>query len=114
MSWLKWLEHRVGFLAIPRLIPTIALLNAFVFLLNLFQPEYVYYLTLEPSRILHGEIWRIFSYIFIPQVFLSHGAVGMQPLFFLLYFWMMFCIGISLEQAWVAFRVTVHFLWAIL
>ncbi len=29
MTWLNWLEHRVGFLAIPRLIPTIALLNAF-------------------------------------------------------------------------------------
>ena len=110
MSWLNWLEQRVGFLAIPRLIPTIALLNAFVFLLNLFQPEYVYYLTLEPSRILHGEIWRIFTYIFIPQVFLSHGAVGMQPLFFLLYIWMMIWIGNSLEQAWGAFRLTIYYL----
>ncbi|HZC34574.1 MAG TPA: hypothetical protein VE242_03115 [Chthoniobacterales bacterium] len=110
MSWLNWLEHRVGYLAIHRLIPTIALLNAFVYLLNLFQPEYVYYLTLEPTRILHGEVWRIFSYIFIPQIFLSHGSPGMQPLFFLLYIWMMIWIGNSLEQAWGAFRLTVYYL----
>jgi hypothetical protein len=111
MSWLNWLEHRVGFLAIPRLIPTIALLNAFVYVLNLFQPEYVYYLTLEPTRILHGEIWRIFSYIFIPQVFLTRGgAPGMQPLFFLLYIWMMIWIGNSLEQAWGSFRLTIYYL----
>src|SRR5258708_12703996 len=98
MTWLNWLEHRVGFLAIPRLIPTIALLNAFVFFLNLFQPEYVYYLTLEPSRILHGEICRIFSYLFFPQVFLNHGAVGIQLLLSILYLCLMFFTDNSLEH----------------
>jgi hypothetical protein len=110
MTWLNWLEHRFGFLAIPRLIPAIALLNAFVYVLALFQPEYIAYLTLEPSRVLHGEVWRIFSYIFIPQVFLTHGSPGMQPIFFLLYIWMMIWIGNSLEQAWGAFRLTFYYL----
>jgi hypothetical protein len=111
MSWLNWLEHRLGFLAIPRLIPTIALLNAFVYLLALLQPAYLGYLTLEPTRILHGEVWRIFSYIFIPQLFLPHGTPdGMQAIMLLLYIWMMIWIGNSLEQAWGAFRLTIYYL----
>jgi hypothetical protein len=111
MSWLNWMEHRFGFLAIPRLIPTIALLNAFVYLLALLQPSYIAYLTLEPGRILHGEVWRIFSYIFIPQIFLPHGTPdGVQAVMLLLYIWMMIWIGNSLEQAWGAFRLTIYYL----
>src|SRR5580700_6052615 len=60
MSWLNWLENRVGFLAIPRLIPAIALLNLFVYILFQFQPEYVSFLTLEPALVLRGEVWRLF------------------------------------------------------
>jgi hypothetical protein len=111
MSWLNWLENRFGFLAIPRLIPAIALLNAFVYLLALLQPGYIVYLTLEPSRIMHGEVWRIFSYVFIPQFFLPHGGTdGLQAIMLLLYIWMLIWIGNSLEQAWGAFRLTVYYL----
>jgi hypothetical protein len=111
MSWLNWLEHRVGFLAVPRLIPTIAILNVFVYLLALLQPTYIAYLSLEPGRILHGEIWRIFSYVFIPQLFLPHGAPdGLQAIMLLFYVWMLIWIGNSLEHAWGAFRLTVFYL----
>jgi hypothetical protein len=110
MSWLNWLENRLGFLAIPRLIPTIALLNLFVYVLFLFEPEYVNFLTLEPALVLRGEVWRLVSYIFIPQVFLDWRDPILQPLFFLLYVWFMIWVGNSLEQAWGAFRLTVYYL----
>ncbi len=62
MSWLNWLENRVGFLAIPRLIPAIALLNLFVYILFQFQPEYVSFLTLEPALVLRRRsLWRLVS-----------------------------------------------------
>jgi hypothetical protein len=109
MSWLNWLENRVGFLAIPRLIPAIALLNLFVYILFQFQPEYVSFLTLEPSLVLRGEVWRLVSYIFIPQYFLGGGSI-LQSVFFLLYVWFMIWVGNSLEQAWGAFRLTLYYL----
>ena len=108
MSWLNWLENRVGFLAIPRLIPAIALLNLFVYILFQFQPEYVSFLTLEPALVLRGEVWRLVSYIFIPQYFLGSGSI-MQSVFFLLYVWFMIWVGNSLEQAWGAFRLTLYY-----
>jgi len=108
MSWLNWLENRVGFLAIPRLIPAIALLNLFVYILFQFQPEYVSFLTLEPALVLRGEVWRLVSYIFIPQYFLGSGSI-MQSVFFLLYVWFMIWVGNSLEHAWGAFRLTLYY-----
>lgn len=108
MSWLNWLENRVGFLAIPRLIPAIALLNLFVYILFQFQPEYVSFLTLEPALVLRGEVWRLVSYIFIPQIFLGGGSI-LQSVFFLMYVWFMIWVGNSLEQAWGAFRLTLYY-----
>jgi hypothetical protein len=110
MSWLNWLENRVGFLAIPRLIPAIALLNLFVYILFQFQPEYVRFLTLEPALVLRGEVWRLVSYIFIPQYFLDYrGGSILQSVFFLLYVWFMIWVGNSLEHAWGAFRLTLYY-----
>ena len=109
MSWLNWLEDHLRFLAIPRLIPTIALLNLFVYVLFLFQPEYINFLTLEPALVLRGEVWRLISYIFVPQVFLEYRDPVLQPLFFLLYVWFMIWVGNSLEHAWGAFRLTLYY-----
>jgi|HubBroStandDraft_4_1064222.scaffolds.fasta_scaffold117475_1 hypothetical protein len=108
MSWLNWLENRVGFLAIPRLIPAIALLNLFVYILFQLNREYVLYLTLDPALVLQGQVWRLVSYIFIPAVFLGGGS-PLGPIFLLLYVWFMIWIGNSLEHAWGAFRLTLYY-----
>jgi hypothetical protein len=109
MSWLNWLENRVGFLAIPRLIPAIALLNLFVYILFQLNREYILWLTLEPALVLQGQVWRLVSYIFIPAIFLG-GSSLLQPIFLLLYVWFMIWVGNSLEQAWGAFRLTLYYL----
>ena len=66
MSWISWLEARIGFLGIPRLMQLIAVLNGLVFVLNLFKRSFVLALLLIPEKILHGEVWRLVSYIFVP------------------------------------------------
>src|SRR5258707_6770507 len=87
MSWLNWLENRVGFLAIPRLIPAIALLNLFVFILVPFERDFVSYLTLEPALVLQGQVWRLVSYIFIPPYALdNHGGSIFPAVLFLTFF----------------------------
>jgi hypothetical protein len=109
MSWISWLEARIGFLGIPRLMQLIALLNGLVYLLNFFQPTYVLALLLIPQRILHGEVWRLVSYIFVPEVLLRGGNPALQPLFLFVYLWFLIWMGDALEQAWGPFKVTLYY-----
>jgi hypothetical protein len=109
MSWINWLEARIGFLGVPRLMQLIALLNGLVYVLNFFQPTYVLALLLIPERILHGEVWRLVSYIFVPEVLLRGGNPALQPLFLFVYLFFLVWMGDALEHAWGAFRVTLFY-----
>src|ERR1700756_2786493 len=109
MSWISWLEARIGFLGIPRLMQMIAVLNGLVYVLHLFQPTYVFALLLIPERILHGEVWRLVSYIFVPEMLLRGGNPALQPLFLFVYLWFLVWMGDALEHAWGPFRVTLYY-----
>ena len=50
------------------------------------------YLALNPYRILHGEVWRIITWILIPP-----SGFGLTTLITLFFYW---SIGRSLEHAW--------------
>jgi len=112
MSWINWLEARIGFLGVPRLMQLVAVLNGLVYLLNFFKPSFVLALLLIPERILHGEVWRLVSYIFVPQVLLSGGNPASSPfsvVFLFVYLWFLVWMGDALEHAWGAFRVTLFY-----
>ncbi len=109
MSFLDSLERRLGWIAIPGLIRIVVALTALVYLLTLVNPEYVSVLTLSPGRILHGEVWRLVTYIFIPQSIGQPGSM-MQPFWLFVALWFLFFIGERLESAWGAFRLTLYFL----
>jgi hypothetical protein len=109
MSWITWLEARFGFLGIPRLMQLIAVLNGLVYVLHLFQPTYVLALVMIPERILHGEIWRLVSYIFVPEVIFGGISPTLQPIFLFIYLWFMVWVGDALEHALGAFRVTLYY-----
>jgi membrane associated rhomboid family serine protease len=100
MSLLDKLERRFGFLAIPGLIRAIVALNVLVFLLVLLNPGFEKFLALDPLRILHGEVWRLVTYIFLPQTF--------KPLWLLLALWFLWFIGEGIERAWGPFRLTLY------
>lgn len=101
MTFLDKLERRLGFLAIPGLIRIVVAFNALVFLLVRLNPQFQSVLALDPARIMHGEVWRLVTYIFIPQTF--------SPWFILLVLWFLWFIGEGLERAWGAFRLTLYF-----
>jgi len=102
MTWLDKLEKRIGFIAIPGLIRIIITFNVLVYLLVYLNRGFESFLTLDPVRILHGEVWRLVTYIFVPQSF--------SPLWLLLALWFLWFIGEGLERAWGAFRLTLYFL----
>jgi membrane associated rhomboid family serine protease len=102
MNWLDRLERRFGFLGIPGLPRILVGFVALVFGLTWFLPGFTSMLTLDPVRIRHGEVWRLVTYIFIPQ--------STSPLWILFALWFLWFIGDGLERAWGSFRLTLYFL----
>jgi membrane associated rhomboid family serine protease len=101
MNLLGKLERRIGFIAIPGLIRIIVAFNALVFILVRLNPDFQFVLELNPSRIMQGEVWRLVTYIFLPQTF--------HALWIIFVLWFLWFIGEGLEQAWGAFRLTLYF-----
>jgi membrane associated rhomboid family serine protease len=100
MIWLDKLERRFGFLGIPGLIRIVIGFTALVWALMWLNPNFRFALTLDPVRIRHGEVWRLITYIFVPQT-LSFWIV--------LVLWFLWFIGEGLERAWGSFRLTLYF-----
>src|SRR2546429_6392369 len=100
MIWLDKLERRFGFLAIPGLIRIVIAFTALVWALMWLNPNFRFALDLDPARIRHGEVWRLVTYIFLPQT-LSFWIV--------LALWFLWFIGEGLERAWGPFRLTLYF-----
>ncbi len=101
MTILDRLEHRLGRFAIPGLIRFVVAFNALAFLLGTLNPGYLEVLSLDRGEILKGEIWRIATWIFIPDI-TSFPWI-------LLYLWATFWIGDLLEAEWGTFRLNVYY-----
>jgi hypothetical protein len=102
MRFLDRLERRLGFIAIPGLVRAIVALNVLVFILIYLNKGFDSYLALDMARIRAGEVWRLVTYIFVPQM--------SNPLIVLIALWFLWFIGDGLERAWGPFRVTLYFL----
>src|SRR5207244_146167 len=64
------------------------------------NPKFRFALDLDPARIRHGEVWRLVTYIFLPQTL---------SLWIILALWFLWFIGEGLERAWGPFRLTLYF-----
>jgi membrane associated rhomboid family serine protease len=102
MTWLDKLERRFGFLGIPGLARILVAFAALVFALTWLLPGFTSMLDLDPVRVREGEVWRLITYIFIPQT--------LSPWWILLALWFLWWIGEGLERAWGAFRFTLYFI----
>jgi len=101
MTFLDKLERRLGFLGVPGLIRIIIGFTALVWILVFLNPRFRFALDLDPAQIVRGQIWRLVTYIFLPQTF------SLWAIFAL---WFLWYIGEGLEDAWGAFRLTLYFL----
>lgn len=97
----KKLERRFKGYAIENLTSYIVGLNGFVFLLYYFNPKYIYYLTLNMDKVMEGEIWRLFTYLFIPPL------TNVIFVVFALYF--LYMVGSALETEWGSFRFNLYY-----
>jgi membrane associated rhomboid family serine protease len=95
-------ERRFGRFAIPNLTNFVVGGMGIVFALSLTKPEFAERLMLEPSRIMHGEVWRLFTYLFIPP--------SWSPIWILCAIYWTWMVGSALEEEWGALRLNVYYL----
>jgi hypothetical protein len=95
------LERRFGSFAIPNLIVYVVAGMAITWALSLSNPGSLNRLTLDIDAVRHGEVWRLFTFLFIPP--------RTTTAFLLLSFYFTWWVGSSLEQHWGAFKFNVYF-----
>lgn len=92
-------EKKFGRYAIPNLTLYLIICYAAGYVIQLFFPGLTNWLTLDPYQILHGQIWRLFSWLLIPPSSLDFFTIIM-----LLFY---YNIGTTLEKTWGTFRYNV-------
>jgi membrane associated rhomboid family serine protease len=100
--FLARLERRFGKLAIENLPTFIVGGMGIVFLLSMARPEFLALLDLDTRAVAHGQVWRLVTYLFIPQ------ATSLFWILFSLYW--VYWIGSSLEAEWGSFKLNVYYL----
>ena len=100
MNFLDKMERKYGRYALSHLTMYIIVTYIAGYIIQLAAPIMRQYLTLEPYYILHGQIWRLVSWILIPPSSLDIFTIIM------LFFY--YSIGTSLERAWGDFKYNVY------
>jgi len=110
MSLIDRLERRLSWIAIPGVVKIIMLFQALVWLLNAYRGDeaLLVALYLDKDLILSGEVWRLFSFIFIPPV----GSTGIILMFFAVFFTIF--LGSMLEEIWGSFKLTLYVIGGVL
>lgn len=102
MNWLDKLERKFGRYAIHNLMYYIIILYGVGFVMQMISPMFYYgYLSLNVEAILHGQIWRMLTFIIQPP--------SSSPIFMLIALYFYYMLGSSLERTWGAFRFNVYF-----
>ena len=102
MKLLNRLERKLGRYAIPNLMLYMIVLYGAGFLLSQMMPGfYQTWLDLDVYRILHGEVWRLITFVLQPP--------SNNPFWVILELYIYYSIGRSLENMWGAFRFNVYY-----
>ncbi len=105
MTWYDKLERRFGNFYIPNLMIGVVLVQGVVWLLQrLMHASWIAQMfSLQSAAVLHGQVWRLFTFIFLP------GSYS-NPIFLFLSLYFYYVIGQSLENRWGGFRFNLYYL----
>lgn len=106
MKFINKLEQKFGRYAIPNLMLYVIIINAVGFLISQLQPQLLLYICWDMEAILHGQIWRLVTFMMFP--------FDSNMLSFLLYALVYYSIGNTLERTWGAFRFNLYIFTGIL
>ncbi len=100
-------ENRFRKYAIPNLTLFLIIGYAVGYLMQLINASFLDFLALDPYKILHGQIWRVFTWLIIPPP-------SSNFIFVLLMLWCCYSIGNALERTWGTYRYNVFIITGIL
>ena len=94
-------EKKFGKYAIKNLSLTLIMCYAAGYLIEMVLPRLFYFLTLNPYAIIHGQVWRLVTWILIPP-----DSSNLFFVLLMLYFY--YSLGTSLERTWGTYRYNVY------
>jgi len=101
-KFLNKMERSIGRHPIRHLMRYICALYIFGLILHYTNPEfYQNYLSLDPSAIIHGQIWRIFTFLI--------EAPDTNVFLFIFVVYLYYMIGETLENTWGSFKFNVYY-----
>lgn len=109
----KWERSKFGRFGIPNLMKYVIAANIVGFLLNLINPSFYYqYLSLDMYAILHGQVWRLVTFVICPMYFSTSRM--MNVFWFVIWVQITYMIGTNLERLWGKFRFNLYYFTSIL
>lgn len=100
MNFLNKMERKIGKYAIPNLMIYLIAAYCIGFVIYTVNPNFMLMLTLSPYHILHGQVWRLITWILMPTDTRVFSLLIMALLYYQL--------GSALEQSWGTFRFNVY------
>lgn len=93
-------ERRFGKYAIKNISLMLILCYAVGYVMQMVGNGFLSFLTLDPYQILHGQIWRIVTWIIVPP-----SSFNIFTIIMLLFY---YSVGTTLERTWGAYRYNVY------
>jgi hypothetical protein len=104
------LERRFGHMGIPGLIRYVLALSIFGNILNLIRPGiYTSFLSFDVYKILHGQIWRLVTFLMSPSLGRDSGFI-VDLIWYVIWLSLYYFVGSNLEQQWGTFRFNLYYI----
>lgn len=100
------MEQKYGKYAFDNLPLALVVCSAIGYVLQMILPGAVEYLYLNPYLVLHGQIWRLFTWVLVPDAGFGSGIYGIFMMAFVLYCYYM--LGCNLQFAMGKFRFNLY------
>ena len=97
-------EKKFGKYAVSNLSLKLVVLYIIGYVLYYVRPEIFSLFVLDVTALLHGQFWRILSWLLVPP----EGGGNLFFVAIMLYFY--YSIGVSLERVWGDYKYNVYFL----
>lgn len=99
-NWLRWLERRFSWLAIPNIAIIFVTLQGLGFLMVMANPAWQFQLALIPDSVRAGEYWRLVTFLSLP---LASG-----PIYMIFALWFLYFTLNAIESVWGDFKTTLY------
>lgn len=100
------MEQKYGKYALDNLPLLLVACSGIGTLLQMVLPGVVDYLYLNPYLVMHGQIWRLFTWVLVPDMMLGNGLLDMLLYVFVLYCY--YILGSNLQYVMGKFRFNLY------